>query len=130
MQLMPMSPAALKQARHGLKHKSSLCPDLTSYGACVQLPYRVRNDSELLVAFRQHGSRQWDLLGSGERCPYIWDDSRAAHAIQLHACDASGAAIATSTPEAYKFDRSERCPELKLEPKASRSTLLPQGEHA
>lgn len=57
------------------------------------------------------------MLGAGEHCEYIWDDPRAAHALQLHACDAAGTAMVNSLPSAYKLDRQEKCPELKLEPR-------------
>ena len=83
-----------------------------------QLPYRVCNESDLLIAFRQHGSSHWDLLGGGEACEYIWDDPRATHALQLHAADATGTAIANSVPAAYHLDRVDlACADLKLDPR-------------
>eukprot|EP00966_Prymnesium_polylepis_P245708 5683902-Prymnesium_polylepis.2 len=81
-----------------------------------QLPYRVANESDLLIAFRQHGCAHWDLLGGGESCEYIWDDPRATHALQLHASDVTGTAIAHSVPAAYFLDRTEPCTDLRLEP--------------
>ena len=30
------------------------------------LPYRIHNDSSLLIGFRQPGCPQWDLLGTSE----------------------------------------------------------------
>jgi len=102
---------------NGSQHIMSLLP--ISQESLRQLPYRICNGSELLIAFRQHGSTHWDLLGGGETCEYIWDDPRATRALQVHACDATGTSMANSLPAAYHLDRVERCPELKLDPRHS-----------
>ena len=70
----------------------------------------------LLVAFRQPGCEQWDLLGGGEACDYVWDAPEAQHAVQLRAYDPSGSWHATSAPTAYSLERLELCPDLRLEP--------------
>ena len=99
----------------GSQRMMQLLPATTSL---KQLPYRVCNESDLLIAFRQHGSSHWDLLGGGEACEYIWDDPRATHALQLHAADATGTAIANSVPAAYHLDRVDlACADLKLDPR-------------
>jgi len=85
-----------------------------------QLPFKVVNQSDSLVAFRQHGCDCWDLLGAAESCDYTWDDPLGTRALQLYACDAMGSHAGMSAPGAYTFARSTAgkvtaCPDLKLE---------------
>ena len=98
-----------------------------------QLPYKVINRSNSLVAFRQHGCNHWDLLGAGERCDYTWDDPLGTRALQLHASDAAGAYVATSGPKEYTFSRSKAnkvvsCADLKLEERATPAPSSPTAE--
>ena len=47
-----------------------------------QLPYKLVNRSDLLVAFRQKGCPHWDLLGMAESCDYVWDDPSGVQSLQ------------------------------------------------
>ena len=53
----------------------------------LRLPYRIVNDSALLLAFKQQGSAHWDLLGAGEACDTALDLPQGMRALQLAARD-------------------------------------------
>ena len=52
----------------------------------LQLPYSVKNNSGLLLAFGQVGARNWDTIGVDESCSYSWDapGSKAALLKRIH----------------------------------------------
>ena len=91
-------------AMHGSRRLLTLRSAKTAGAQALQLPHRVVNDSLLLVAFRQPGCEQWDMLGGGEACDYVWDAPEAQHAVQLRAYDPSGSWHATSAPTAYSLE--------------------------
>lgn len=68
----------------------------SAVGGKAHLPYRISNDSSLLLAFRQRGCQErqgWELLGSREACVYAWDDPKANGGkpeLQLEARDSHG----------------------------------------
>ena len=51
------------------------------------LPYRVANDSNMLLAFKQPGSAHWDLLGCGESCAYVLDLPDGERSLRVYARD-------------------------------------------
>ena len=53
------------------------------------LPYRVANDSNMLLAFKQPGSAHWDLLGCGELCGYVLDLPDGERSLRVYARDPS-----------------------------------------
>lgn len=55
----------------------------------LKLPYRIVNDSNVLLAFKQPGSAVWDLLGGGEACSYVLDRPDGERALRLYASDAA-----------------------------------------
>ena len=99
----------------------------------TRLPYRLRNDSSLLLAFRQHGANgDWEVLGPGESCPYTWDDPHGRHLIQTHVQDDGGEWQFTAPGTdsgGYAMECVGRCPDLKLEPQRVSVRRLARPQH-
>ena len=84
-----------------------------------QLPFKVVNRSDSLIAFRQQNCDHWDLLGAAESCDYMWDDPLGTRALQIYGCDATGLHFGLSGAGTYTFARkagkATACPDLKLD---------------
>ena len=52
-------------------------------GGLLRLDYLIKNDSLLLLAFRQSGCAHWDLLGAGEAAEYAWDAPLASRHLSV-----------------------------------------------
>lgn len=68
----------------------------------MTLPFRLFNDSKLLIALRQRESPEarWELLGAGEACEYSLDAPSKPHVLQLVACATDGSLTASWTEPA------------------------------
>lgn len=91
--------------------RRSVCirPALGSDGK-LQLPYRVTNRSQTLLAFCQQGCEgsddHWDLLGAGEACDFTWDRPSGDRALLVRARDTSGLwAATTAGGRGYAIER-------------------------
>lgn len=92
----------------------------------ARLPYSLRNDTSLLLAFRQHGSSAaaWEVLGAGESCAYTWDDPRGRRqSLQLHLQDDGGAWHFTA-PAGYALSAVGGCPDQRLEPQRAEPSII------
>ena len=79
------------------------------------LPYSVHNYSTLLVAFRQPGCDQWDLLGAGESIDYALDEPAVPGkevALQVYAVDPCQRWQLEPSPPLCSLERLDRSVQL------------------
>lgn len=82
-------------------------------GGMLRLPYLIKNDSNLLLAFRQVGCGHWDLLGAGEAGEFAWDAPLSTRMLELHVRDTSCAWAGGASW--YSLEQLERSQELRLD---------------
>jgi len=101
--------------------------------SATRLPYLLRNDTSLLLAFRQHGADgDWEVLGAGESCAYTWDDPCGRRLLQTHVQDDGGEWQFTapgSDSGGYAMEQVGGCPDLKLEPQRVSTGQLARPHH-
>ena len=75
----------------------------------LQLPYSVKNNSGLLLAFGQVGARNWDTIGVDESCSYSWDaPGSKASMIRLVVRDAIGQLEAESSCDVTAIHQDDK----------------------
>ena len=74
----------LEVARHGALRRTLRVYSMT---AAAPRPFRVANQSSLLLAYRQVGTAAWDLLGAHEARGYDWDDPAGSKRLEVRVHD-------------------------------------------
>lgn len=85
----------------------------------VSLPFQIHNGSNLLLAFRQRGTRHWEMLGVGEQAPFAFDSTvgvsgSARRKLQVLMCDPYGLLKASTTTQVEKIDAGPRKVRVRL----------------
>ena len=95
------------------------------------LPYHVANTSGCLLAFRQVGCEQWDLLAAGESCDYVVDAPIAPKQLELRARDPHGRWVAAQMHEAgFSLEKLGKAQALKVEEASKHDGLLERSMDA